>query len=251
MQAHQAHSVPYLPTVWCQPGWDIIYHIIISQIILSQDQCPLWSSQYEKINIQTSVFYVILSRWRNGQAERNMQLLLGGLLLPRLRGRWLCGSSKNGKRKFCSNLLTSHLSGERRIHHLLRDRLHTSPWVFHHRLLLRRRCLCPLINCLDFKTNRWVVAGHSMRLQTTQCCCLGAGKVMAHWCLEYFRLHPMFYLWLMLEYFVFIPSFLRSSVALHAEVDALEDLGNYLRTVSLEVDPTYREKDGIVGQLSS
>ena len=45
--------------------------------------------------------------------------------------------------------------------------------------------------------------------------------------------------------------FLRSSVALHAEVDALEDLGNYLRTVSLEVDPTYREKDGIVGQLSA
>lgn len=42
----------------------------------------------------------------------------------------------------------------------------------------------------------------------------------------------------------------RSSVALHAEVDALEDLGNYLRTVSLEVDPTYREKDGIVGQLA-
>ena len=31
--------------------------------------------------------------------------------------------------------------------------------------------------------------------------------------------------------------FVRSSVALHAEVDALEDLGNYLRTVSLEVDP--------------
>jgi len=43
----------------------------------------------------------------------------------------------------------------------------------------------------------------------------------------------------------------RSSVALHAEVDALEDLGNYLRTVSLEVDPTYREKDGIVGLLSA
>ena len=48
-----------------------------------------------------------------------------------------------------------------------------------------------------------------------------------------------------------IPSFLRSSVALHAELDALEDLGNYLRTVSLEVDPTYREKDGIVGRLSA
>ena len=54
-----------------------------------------------------------------------------------------------------------------------------------------------------------------------------------------------------LSFFVSIPSFLRSSVALHAEVDALEDLGNYLRTVSLEVDPTYREKDGIVGQLSA
>ena len=52
-----------------------------------------------------------------------------------------------------------------------------------------------------------------------------------------------------LNILVIIPCFPRSSVALHAEVDALEDLGNYLRTVSLEVDSTYREKDGIVGQL--
>jgi len=41
----------------------------------------------------------------------------------------------------------------------------------------------------------------------------------------------------------------RSAVALHAEVDPLEDLGNYLRTISLEVDSTYREKDGIVSKL--
>ena len=43
----------------------------------------------------------------------------------------------------------------------------------------------------------------------------------------------------------------RSAVALHSEVEDLEDLGNYLRTVSLEVDPKYREKDGIVCQLAA
>ena len=78
-----------------------------------------------------------------------------------------------------------------------------------------------------------------MRFQTTQRCCLGAGKVMNEQ--NYIPLNIL----------VVIPCFLRSSVALHAEVDALEDLGNFLRTVSLEVDPTYREKDGIVGQLST
>ena len=79
-----------------------------------------------------------------------------------------------------------------------------------------------------------------MRFQTTQRCCLGAGKVMNNE-QNYIPLNIL----------VIFLCFFRSSVALHAEVDALEDLGNYLRTVSLEVDPTYREKDGIVGQLTA
>ena len=70
-----------------------------------------------------------------------------------------------------------------------------------------------------------MVAGHSMWLQTAQCCCLGAGKV-------FFAFFQSFSIG-------GLKSFVRSSVALHAEVDALEDLGNYLRTVSLEVDPTF------------
>jgi len=38
----------------------------------------------------------------------------------------------------------------------------------------------------------------------------------------------------------------RSAVALHAEAEPLEELGNFLRTVGLESDPTYREMDGVV-----
>jgi len=38
----------------------------------------------------------------------------------------------------------------------------------------------------------------------------------------------------------------RSAIALHNDGAALEDLGNFLRTLSLRTDETYRDKDGIV-----
>jgi len=38
----------------------------------------------------------------------------------------------------------------------------------------------------------------------------------------------------------------RSAIALHNDGAALEDLGNFLRTLSLKSDETYRDKDGIV-----
>jgi len=38
----------------------------------------------------------------------------------------------------------------------------------------------------------------------------------------------------------------RNAVALHNDALALEDLGNYLRTLSLKSDNTYRDKDGLV-----
>jgi len=38
----------------------------------------------------------------------------------------------------------------------------------------------------------------------------------------------------------------RSAVALHSEAEPLEDLGNFLRTVGLESDPTYRQMDGVL-----
>ena len=148
LQAHQAHSVPYFPSVWCQHGWDCI-------LLVRND------SSHEKIDHQTSVFYCILSRWRNWQVERDVQLLLGCLLLPRLWGRGLRGPSKNGRaviilkivvlictRQIQDDLLTNVFfsSGEGRLHHLLCDGINTSPGVLHHWLLLRRRFLCHLIN---------------------------------------------------------------------------------------------------------
>ena len=38
----------------------------------------------------------------------------------------------------------------------------------------------------------------------------------------------------------------RSAIAVHSEAGPLEDLGNYLRTLALESDSTYRDKDGLV-----
>lgn len=42
----------------------------------------------------------------------------------------------------------------------------------------------------------------------------------------------------------------RSAVAVHADGEALEELGNYLRTASMLTDPTYRDMDGLVVKLA-
>ena len=38
----------------------------------------------------------------------------------------------------------------------------------------------------------------------------------------------------------------RSAIAYNNDAVALEEVGNYLRTLSLKCDKTYRDKDGIV-----
>ena len=38
----------------------------------------------------------------------------------------------------------------------------------------------------------------------------------------------------------------RSAVALNTDMEELEDTGNYLRTISMKSDKTYRDKDGLV-----
>ena len=38
----------------------------------------------------------------------------------------------------------------------------------------------------------------------------------------------------------------RSAVALNSDMEELEDTGNYLRTISMRTDKTYRDKDGLV-----
>ena len=43
----------------------------------------------------------------------------------------------------------------------------------------------------------------------------------------------------------------RSAIALHNDGAALEELGNYLRTLALRTDETYRDKDGIVLSMFS
>ena len=42
----------------------------------------------------------------------------------------------------------------------------------------------------------------------------------------------------------------RSAVALNSDSEDLEDIGNFLRTLSLRSDKTYRDKDGIVLKIS-
>lgn len=42
----------------------------------------------------------------------------------------------------------------------------------------------------------------------------------------------------------------RSAVAVHADADALEELGNYLRTAAIKADTTFRDVDGLVVNLA-
>ena len=38
----------------------------------------------------------------------------------------------------------------------------------------------------------------------------------------------------------------RSAVAFHHDAGSLEAVGDYLRTLALQYDPSYRDKDGVV-----
>ena len=42
----------------------------------------------------------------------------------------------------------------------------------------------------------------------------------------------------------------RSAVAVNIENEDLEDIGNYLRTLAMKSDKSYRDRDGIVLKMS-
>ena len=172
------------------------------------------------------------------QVERDLQLLLGRLLLPRLRGGELGGSCKDGR----SNILSLPLDNSIELHYRWEMDSPLALLPTQHSTLNPPSLTASLRKvCIYIKWMNW-----TKQFSSQANGCLILPVVPGSWALPRWRGEGSFDNKPSRR---LLTSLLRSAVALHAEVDPLEDLGNYLRTISLEVDSTYREKDGIVSKL--